>query len=393
MSERTLIVGQSGGATAVTNATLAGVVRRAQMSGYARILGMCHGLRGLLDDDLLDLTSLSIQQLGQLTHTPSAALGTSRLKLDDDVLEEAAGQLLRRDCRDVVLIGGNDSADTALRLHGLDRGIRVILAPKTVDNDLPGTDHSPGYSSAATYFASLVRNATFDTLAAPDLYPVKLIDAMGRDAGWLTAAASLGFHDDEADLQPMLVLPERPPESVEALLEQVEKRFKQRGWLVCVLPETMRDAQGDHLSGDAPTYIDPFGHRYQMPPAVALTAAISARLGVQARFERPGSAVRMWQGSDVDRQEARRVGEEAVIRLQQGESGVMIAIGREPGSDYFPTFTTCDLRLVANQHRVLDDEFIAADGQTTTEVFRAWAAPLLNDNAFPAYLRLPRPTS
>lgn len=393
MRNGTLIVGQSGGATAVTNATLAGVIRQAQQFRYARILGMRHGLRGLLDDDLLDLTSLSAEKLDLLARTPSAAIGTSRLKLSDVEVEASADLLRKRDCRDVILIGGNDSADTAQRLHAVEPDIRVVLAPKTVDNDLPGTDHCPGYASAATFFATLVRNATFDTLSAPDLYPVKLIDAMGRDAGWLTAAASLGFHEDEADLQPLLVLPERPPENVETLLAQIEERYRQRGWLVCVLPETMRDAQGGHLSGDAPTYVDPFGHPYQLPPAVALTAAISARLGIQARFERPGSAVRMWQGSDVDRQEAARAGEEAVIRLHQGESGVMIAIGREPGNVYSATFTTCDLRLVANQHRVLDDAFIGKDGQSTTAAFRAWAAPLLNDDVFPAYLRLPRSMS
>ena len=382
MTELTLIVGQSGGATAVTNATLAGVVRQAQQAGFSRILGMQFGLQGLLQGEFHDLSGLSMRSLDRLAATPSAALGTSRLKMSDNDIEIAAHNLANLGCQDVVLIGGNDSADTALRLHKFDAGLRVVLAPKTVDNDLPGTDHCPGYPSAAGYFASIVRNATFDTLASPSLYPVKLIDAMGRDAGWLAAAATLAFGEDEIDLHPLLVLPERPPEDADEILTLIEHRLNDRGWVVCVLPETMRDRHGRHLSGDAPDYVDPFGHPYQMPPAVTLAATLSTRLGIQARFERPGSAVRMTQTSLVDRNEALRVGEAAVERLQRGESGIMVSIERTPGDDYHTTCGAVDLEEVANLVRPLDERFIGVDNHSVTADFRdygttiAWSGAL-----------------
>ncbi|MGE3797850.1 MAG: diphosphate--fructose-6-phosphate 1-phosphotransferase [Thermomicrobiales bacterium] len=385
MTQRTLLVGQSGGATAVTNATLAGVVRQAQLSGFHRILGLRHGVRGLLRGEYFDMSAMSVQKLDQLARTPSAALGTARMKMNDADLERASVLLSELDCEDMVLIGGNDSADTALRLHAIDAGVRVVLAPKTVDNDLPETDHCPGYPSAATYFATLVRNATYDSLSAPDLYPVKVIDAMGRDAGWLTAAATLAFSDEEEDLWPLLMLPERPPQDAEEVLALIEAALDERGWVVCIMPETMRDAHGRHLSGDAPAYVDPFGHAYRMPPAVTLAASLQSRLGIQARFERPGSAVRMWQSS-FDREEARAIGEAAVLRLQEGQSGVMVTIER---NEQF-SFGTCPLESVANLLRPLDDHFIAPGGHAVTAAFRDYARPLLGEDAFPAYLRLTR---
>ncbi|MBX3070999.1 MAG: diphosphate--fructose-6-phosphate 1-phosphotransferase [Thermomicrobiales bacterium] len=391
MTGRTLIVGQSGGATAVTNATLAGIVRAAQESGaFGQIRGMGHGLRGLLSDDFFDLTPLTARQLDQLAGTPSAALGTSRIKLTDEQIEEAAHQLAKQSCADLVLIGGNDSADTVLRLHDADPRLRACLAPKTIDNDLPGTDFCPGYPSAASMFATVVRNATWDSLAAPDLYPVKFIDAMGRDAGWLTAAASLAFGDDETDLQPLLILPERPPAGATEVLDLVEQRLAQRGWAVCVLPETMRDAGGRHLSGDTPAYVDPFGHPYLVPPAVSLAADLTARLGIQARFERPGSFLRMTRASVVDRVEAERAGVATVRMLEEGHTGVMTGLRVESTEPLAVSHHPVDLRLVANRARVLEDGYIGADGHSVTDEFRAFALPLLGENPFPAYLRLER---
>ncbi|MEZ4499735.1 MAG: diphosphate--fructose-6-phosphate 1-phosphotransferase [Thermomicrobiales bacterium] len=387
MTGRTIIVGQSGGATAVTNATLAGVVHAAQLGGFARILGMRPGLRGLLHGDFIELSDLSEQQLTMLAQTPSAALGTSRLKLTDDQIDQAARKCESLNCGDLILIGGNDSADTALRLHHASPDLRVILAPKTIDNDLPGTDFCPGYPSAARAFATLVRQATWDTLAAPDLYPVKFIDAMGRDAGWLTAAASLAFSEQEEDLQPLLVFPERPPAGADALLDLVEARLTERGWIVCVLPETMRDAQGHHLSGDAPSYVDPFGHPYRMPPAVALAAALTNRLGIQARFERPGSALRM-QASSFDRQEAEVVGRMAVSFAREGRSGVMVGLRLTQEGERAVRHEPVDLSLVANRIRPLDDAHIAAGGTSTSPAFRAFGLSLMGSEPFPAYLRL-----
>jgi 6-phosphofructokinase 1 len=393
--KRTLIAGQSGGATAVINATLAGVVSAAQASGaFDRILGLKHGTQGLFDEQSIDLTDLSPTALDALRQTPSAALGTSRLKLDDDQIDVALARLDHLHCDAFVLIGGNDSADTAWRMHqrarAMDRDLAVVLAPKTVDNDLTETDHCPGYASAAKAFANMVRDATYDSIAAPALYPIKFIDVMGRDAGWLAASADLGFGAGESDLRPMLVLPERPPESAETLVRDVGDAVRERGWVVCVLPETLRDASGMHLSGGLPDHVDPFGHAYQMPPAVTMAALSRSLLGINARFERPGSAVRMAMsmGSPVDLQEAFETGQAAARAVAAGESGQMVSLERCPGPKYAISTDLRPLDRVANRVRPLDNRFIAPSGRATTDAFREYALPMLGDDPFPAYFRL-----
>jgi ATP-dependent phosphofructokinase / diphosphate-dependent phosphofructokinase len=393
--KRTLIVGQSGGATAVINATLAGVVSAGQASGaFDRIIGVRHGTRGLFDEQFIDLTDLEATALDALRRTPSAALGTSRQKLDDDQIGIALEALDRHHCEAMVLIGGNDSADSAWRFHrqALEAGqpLSVILAPKTVDNDLVHTDHCPGYASAAKAFANVVRDATYDSIAAPALYPVKFIDVMGRDAGWLAASADLGFGDGESDLRPILVLPERPPESAEALVREVGDAVRERGCVICVLPETMRDASGTHLSGGLPEHIDPFGHAYQMPPAVTMAALTRSLLGINARFERPGSAIRMAMSivSPVDLDEAHQVGQVAARAVAAGESGQMTSLERCPGPEYAVSTALRPLDQVANRVRPLDDRFIAPTGRATTDAFREYALPLLGDDPFPPYVRM-----
>jgi ATP-dependent phosphofructokinase / diphosphate-dependent phosphofructokinase len=390
-----LIVCQSGGATAVINATLAGVIAGGRSTGaFDRVHGARHGMQGLLEEQFIDLTNLSEASLDALMRTPSAALGTARIKLDDERIATVQQSLDRCRCKALVLIGGNDSADTAWRLHQRARAegkeLSIVLAPKTVDNDLVGTDHCPGYGSAAKAFANLVRDATYDSIAAPALYPVKFIDVMGRDAGWLAASADLGFGETEADLRPVLVLPERPPDSAESLVAEVGQAVWERGWAVCVLPETMRDASGSHLSGDAPDHIDPFGHAYQMPPAVTLAAMTRRMLGINARFERPGSFVRMAMSmaSPVDLREAFQAGQEAARAVAGGESGLMVTLDRGQGPGYEISMGRRPLDQVANRVRPLDEHFIAENGRATTAAYREYALPLLGDDPFPPYVRL-----
>jgi ATP-dependent phosphofructokinase / diphosphate-dependent phosphofructokinase len=395
MTGRTLIVGQSGGATAVINATLAGVIEAARASGaFQRVLGMRHGVEGGLTERFVDLSRLDDAMLDALSRTPSSALGTTRRKLTPGDIGQLLGALDRQRCDALVLIGGNDSADSALQLHELARGVggdlRVVLAPKTVDNDLPETDHCPGYGSAARCFATYVRDVTWDTLAAPDLYPVKFVDVMGRNAGWLAASGALAFDGEQDDLQPLVYLPERSPASLEAILNEVEAMRRKRGWAIAIVPETLRDAEGRYIGGETPFTIDPFGHPYPMPAAVALATAMRERLGVAARFERPGSAIRMGMTlvSEVDRQEAREVGRHAVRAIEAGQSGCMIAMQRSPAVPYRVSFAERPLDRIANRERRLDNRFIAADGRSATPAFQQYAMPLLGPNPFPAYVRL-----
>src|SRR4051812_13848889 len=191
----TLIVGQSGGPTAVINSSLVGVLREARAQGIKRVYGMRYGIRGLLLGDLVDLSSLPTEVLPALQQTPSSALGACRYHLTDADVTQAFSILEEHGVHYMVYIGGNDSADTSQRLAIAARernsDLRVIAVPKTIDNDLPVTDHCPGYGSVARYMAIATLESTLDTKAMPDIYPVKILETMGRHAGWLTASAAL----------------------------------------------------------------------------------------------------------------------------------------------------------------------------------------------------------
>ncbi|MFL5759002.1 MAG: diphosphate--fructose-6-phosphate 1-phosphotransferase [Thermomicrobiales bacterium] len=391
----TLLVGQSGGATAVINASLVGVVEAAvEAASFARVLGMRGGIEGLLGEQFVDLTSLPKATRELLRRTPSAALGTGRYKLRDRDLDHAIEVLRRHDIHALVFIGGNDSADTAHRLHmhAAVRGyeLAVVLTPKTVDNDLPETDHCPGYGSISRYVANATRDATYDTIAAPQLYPVKFIEVMGRDAGWVAAACALGFGKGEQDLTPLIYLPERPPQSAELILEEIEARVESQGFAISVVPETLRDAMHHHLGGETPDYVDQFGHPYFASPAAALARRVSLELGMRARFDRPGTASRMSisLASAVDLDEASRVGAEAARSVARGESDKMTALSRVASDDYRSEIFTAPLVVIANHVRSLPDDFIGDDGRSVTASFRHYALPLLGPDPFPPYGRL-----
>jgi 6-phosphofructokinase 1 len=391
----TLLVGQSGGATAVINASLVGVVEGALASGrFERVLGMRNGIDGLFAERFIDLGAQPRGVLDRVRRTPSAALGTGRRKLIEGELDHALDLLRRHGVSAFVYIGGNDSADTAHRVHqrAVARGhnLAVIAVPKTVDNDLPETDHCPGYPSLARFLANAVRDATYDTLASPQLYPVKFVDVMGRDAGWVPAACALGFSAAERDLLPLLYLPERPPPAADAILAEIGAQVGARGWTVAVVPETLRDAAGRHLGGDEPEYVDPFGHPYHAQPAVTLTRLVTERLGLRARFERPGTAARMSiaLASPGDLDEAERVGRAAADLAAAGVSDVMTTLIRSAESPYRCEVGSTSLENVANRIRPFPDTFIGADGRSVTDAFRDYALPLLGPNPFPVYGRL-----
>jgi ATP-dependent phosphofructokinase / diphosphate-dependent phosphofructokinase len=394
MTRRTLVIGQSGGATAVVNASLVGAVDAAVSAGsFDRVLGMRYGIDGLLNRDFSELVSLPRSTLDAIRYTPSAALGTGRRRLDDDSVERALDVVRELAVSAMVLIGGNDSAETALQLQHAAGELTVVVAPKTIDNDLPETDHCPGYGSAARFIANAVRDATYDTMAAHKTSPINFIDVMGRDAGWLAAAGGLAFDEDERDLAPLIYFPERPPVSAEAVLLEIEQRVKVQGWAVCVVPETLRDSFGQHLSGRGPDHVDPFGHAYYLSPVVTLTRLASEKLGLRARFDRPGTASRMSisLASSVDLDEAYRVGWRAAELAGQGQGEVMVTLVRESNSPYHSSLGSVPLEQIAAKVRNLPDEFIARDTRSTTPAFRNYALPLLGPKPFPVYGRLERP--
>ena len=392
MHKGALLIGQSGGATTVINASLAGAIEAARATGrFDRVLGMRNGFEGLLADRFVDLTDLPQAGLDALQVTPGAALGTSRLKATDEQLDRAVAILQAQDVRGIVLIGGNDSADSALKLQErTGAAIPSVLAPKTVDNDLMGTDFCPGFPSAAKFLANLVRDAIWDSLSAPDLYPVKLIEVPGRDAGWLPLSGTLGFAEHDAEYCPLVFLPEAPPESVETLVQAVVNRIETLGFAVAIVPETLRDAAGHHLGGDEPDSVDPFGHPYFPSAAEGLARKIRAATGIRPRVERPGSAIRasVSLASPIDRSLAYLSGRAAADAAARGEGGIMVAIDRS--ADFPPGFSTraVELTEVANRVRALPRAYFEDGKHMPAGAFAAYALPLLGPDPFPPYDRL-----
>lgn len=378
----TLLVAQSGGPTVVINASLAGVIAEAQQSGrFDAILGSWYGVEGVLAGTLLDVTRLAPDRLARLRATPSAALGTSRHRPDEG---EIAAILDRFDALNITAflpIGGNDTAETALRLGAAAaaRGqrLRVVTIPKTIDNDLPETDHCPGYGSIARYTALAVRDAAFDTRAMRQIYPVKIVEVMGRNAGWLAASGSLAFDDPLP--RPILCLPERPVDGIDALATLVGARVERDGYAVLVTPETMRWANGTPVGGTTPDWVDAFGHAYYRGVGSTLARELGGRLGVQARYDKPGTIARMAMASasSVDLAEAERAGREAVRRAIAGETGVMVTIDRHGDEPYTVCYGAAPLERVASVERRLPDDMIDSSGHDVSARFRAWARPLL----------------
>lgn len=394
--ESTLLVGQSGGATAVINASLAGVVDAARKSGeFRRVLGLRNGIEGLFQERFVDLTRQDQELIDRIRYTPSAALGTGRYKMRDDDLDRTVNAMRALGVTAFVYIGGNDSADTAYRIgeHAREIGyeLRVMSVPKTIDNDLPETDHCPGYPSIARFLGNAVRDATYDSLASPQLYPVKFVEVMGRDAGWVAAAGALGFGPDEQDIAPLLLLPERAPQSVDDVLEAIEADVKRRGFSTVVVPETMRTAPGQHFGGETPEYVDGFGHPYFPSTGAAMTRLVSQKLQLRARYDKPGTAARMSiaLASSVDLDEAWHLGSAAVERITRGESGFMTAIRRTSNEPYAYEIVTVQLDKVANRVRHLDEAFIGQDGMSVTPAFREYMMPILGKDPFPEYGRFP----
>lgn len=380
----TLLVAQSGGPTVVINASLAGIIAEAQQSGrFDAILGSRNGIEGVLSGTLSDLTRISQDRLDRLRATPSAALGASRHRPTDD---EITAILDRFDALGIVAfvpIGGNDTAETALRIGAAAtvRGqqLRIIAVPKTIDNDLPETDHCPGYGSIARYTALAVRDAAFDTRAMAHIYPVKIVEVMGRNAGWLTASASLAFDDPLP--RPILCLPERPVAGIDELVALVGAAVERDGYAVLVTPETMRWADGTPVGGATPDWVDAFGHAYYRGVGSTLSRELSSQLGVQARYDKPGTIARMAMGSasSVDIDEAGQAGRAAVRRTIAGETGMMVTIDRVCDDPYSACYGAAPLERIASVERRLPDDMIHPSGHDITPRFRSWALPLLGE--------------
>lgn len=387
-----IIIGQSGGATAVINASLVGAVEAAlHDTRFTNIYGMWHGIQGLLQDDVIDLRQQPAHIWSELMYTPSAALGTCRYKLKEDDLERIIAIFRRYDIHTMLYIGGNDSADTTHRIahaaQALNYQLQAISIPKTIDNDLPLTDHCPGYGSAARFIAMATMDSAMNTISIPWHYPVKVIETMGRDAGWLTAAAALGKRE-ERDAPHILLLPEQTF-NAERYLQQVETAYRRFGFVVIVAAETLRDEKGQALGATGQVGMDAFHHPLLSGAAQYLVELVKERLKLRARFDKPGDLQRMasFAVSSVDRDEAYMVGQAGVRAALEGVSDKMVVLQRQDQPEYRCTTGLADLDKVANVQRLMPDEFLDASKTMITPAFLNYARPLIGE-PLPIYQRL-----
>ncbi len=391
-TRKNLIIGQSGGATAVINASLVGAVEAAMADERIDgIYGMLHGIEGLLKDELVDLRRQPGDVWSRLLHTPSAALGSCRYKLQEGDAERAIELLRRYDVHYLLYIGGNDSADTAHRLaltaQGMGYELQAISIPKTIDNDLPFTDHCPGYGSAARFIALATMDSSMNTMSIPWHYPVKVIETMGRDAGWLAASAALGKRD-EVDPPHIILMPEKPFNTDE-FLKQVEEVYRRLGYVIIVAAETMRDEQGQALGAAGQAGQDAFQHPLLSGAAQFLVELVRQRLKLRARFDKPGDLQRMASNSisGTDRDEAYLVGQMGVRAVLEGENDKMLTLVRHMDPDYHCTTGLVELASVANEQRLMPGEYLDADKTMVTQAFYDYALPLIGD-PLPYYVKL-----
>jgi 6-phosphofructokinase len=379
------VVGQSGGPTSVINASLAGIVGAARrFSGIRNILGMRFGIEGFLARNIIDLGKESAQTIEGLKTTPSSALGSCRYKLTDEDLPLILKVLSEADIRYIFLIGGNDTMDTIARIEKYaaeqNYDLTGIGVPKTVDNDLYGTDHTPGFPSAARYVALSVMQAG---ILARDMQKVDqfvIYQSIGRNAGWLTAASAAGKRT-EADPPHILCLPERPFEK-EKFLADVKRCYESFGWVSIVCGEGIRDADGRAVSASqAKDKFDnvEFGAMGGASAAVKLHRMISDEFGFRGEFQIAESLPMCAADRTVplDIEEAYMCGQAAVRLAEAGKGGVMVTLACSRTGQYKCTTGTAPLEEVAARTKPVPDEYINAEGNSITAAFLDYVRPLV----------------
>ena len=370
-----LIIMHGGGPTAVINASLYGAIRQAQSSPEVdRVLVAIGGTGGFLREQIKDVTDYSDDQLRGLLSSPASAIGTSRDALEKPEYEAMVPILRKSDIKYVLMNGGNGTMDTCGKLYAecAANGIGVIGIPQTMDNDLAVTDHAPGFGSAARYVAGSTAELCCDVEGLP--IHVVVLETSGRNAGWLTAAASLAT-DSYAHGPDLIYLPERDFDQ-DAFLRDVKKLIETKGHGVVVASEGLHYAGGKPIvepifTVGRATYFGDVGSH--------LANLIIKELGYKARAEKPGLLGRasiLWQ-SETDRDEAERCGRAAVDAVTAGESGKMVALRRIPGDTYRCETFLADIQQVMMTERKLPEEFINAEGNGITEAFKEWCRPLL----------------
>lgn len=402
--KKNVLVGQSGGPTAVINASLYGVVTESLKYGEKidTVYGMINGIEGFLADRYLDLShTLGNRELELLKLTPAAYLGSCRFKLPEDLNSEVYKTLFRKlDALNIgyfFYIGGNDSMDTVSKLSryaaAVKSDIRVIGIPKTIDNDLVMTDHTPGFGSAAKYAASMVREISLDA-SVYQQKSVTIIEMMGRHAGWLTASGILARkHEND---NPLLIYLPESDFSLKQFAQDLEDAFKKNPNVVVCVSEGISDASGTFIceySDEA--QVDTFGHKMLTGCGKILENFVRQQLHVKVRSVELNVCQRCsgMTVSAADIEEAAMAGSAGVQAALSGSTGMMVAFVREPGSEYRLSCSLADVNHVCNQEKTFPREWITDNGTNISPEFLNYALPLIKgeparimEDGLPAYL-------
>ncbi len=390
-TKRNVIVGQAGGPTAAVNSSLAGVYHAAKNLGYSHVYGMLHGVQGLLENRYIDLadhlkTGLDLELLKR---TPSAYLGSCRYTLpeinDDSALYEKLFSILDELETDLfIYIGGNDSMDTVRKLsdYAIITGsqIRFVGSPKTIDNDMILTDHTPGFGSAAKYIATSVKEAIRDGWSLElSKGQVLVIEIMGRDAGWLTGASALSRGED-CDGPDAIYLPEIPFD-VEEFTTRCRNLLKKKNCVVMCVSEGIRTADGTYISEmeNKESFTDVYGHRQLTGTARYLSGIVARECGCKTRAIEFSSLQRAAAhcASRTDIEEAYECGAASVKAADEGDSGKMIVMVRTSNDPYKITTDIKDVHKIANEVRYVPREWVNEAGDNVTEEFLRYVRPLI----------------
>jgi len=394
-----IVVGQSGGPTAVINSSVAGVYAAAKKLGVKKVYGMVHGIQGFLSDNLCDLDEYLSDEMGieLLKRTPAAFLGSCRFKMPkieghEDVYEKVFEIMEKHDIECLFYAGGNDSMDTVKMLSDYaaahNKPQRFMGVPKTIDNDLPITDHCPGYGSAAKYIATSMKEIIRDNASFGVEKPtVCIVEIMGRNAGWLTAAAALSKGSD-CEGPDAIYLPEKTFD-MDAFMEKVEHLSATKSSVVIAVSEGIKVADGRYVcelaNGDVA--VDAFGHKQMSGTATYLAQAIAAKTGLKTRAIEFSTLQRAAThlASLTDVNEAFQAGYDAVKAAEEGKTGMMITLNRNGEDPYQCGTGAYDIHAIANVERTVPDEWITEDGCGLNEGYERYARPLIMGELMPLF--------
>ena len=400
---KNVIVGQSGGPTAVINSSLLGVYKTAKNRGADKVYGMVHGIKGLLDRNIVDLSTQIKNDLDMdlLMRTPSSFLGSCRYKLpaiagNEKTYDKIFEILKELDIYAFFYIGGNDSMDTIDKLtqYGKRIGsqIRFMGCPKTIDNDLAITDHTPGYGSAAKYIAATAKEIIRDGLVYD--YPVvSVVEIMGRNAGWLTAAAALAKGEDCEGVD-LIYLPERVFD-MEKFLKKTGEMLKENRSVVIAVSEGVKVADGRYVCelSDHVDYVDAFGHKQLAGTARYLAGRVTEKFGVKTRAIELSSLQRCAAhiASRTDITEAFNSAGAAVKAAFEGKTGMVACLKRISDDPYMCITELANVSEIANVEKKVPDEWITEDGTNVSEELIHYISPLIQAEIAPLWVDgLPR---